>query len=206
MINYHGALIKTTESKKVIYHQPLSNQLAVSIAGEAEAQGYHVNVSINDRLYIQEENDFSRYYRTIAAVELEVVGRLSPFLKKRGDDPTKLTIISWDGNLAEAEAMIRAKFGDMVVALQSRPYFLEITDRRATKGQALKRVAEREGIRREEIIAFGDSYNDLDMIRFAGLGVAVANARPEVLRAADLVTAANTEDGVARVVEEYVLI
>jgi Cof subfamily protein (haloacid dehalogenase superfamily) len=134
------------------------------------------------------------------------VGELAPFLKRRGEDPTKLTIIHWDGLLDRFEAELRAGYGEKIVAVQSRPHFLEITDRRATKGQALKTLAEAAGIRREEIVAFGDSSNDLDMIEFAGLGVAVANARPEVRRAADLVTAANTEDGVAKVIEELILI
>lgn len=205
MINCHGALIKTTESKKVIYHRPLDSELAAAIAGEAEAGGYHVNVCIGDRLYIQEENEFSRYYRTIADVDLEAVGRMTPFLEHSREAPTKLTVINWDGELQEIEAYLRAKYGEKIVALQSSGYFLEITDRRATKGQALQRLAERQGVRREEIIAFGDSFNDLDMIRYAGLGVAVANARPEVRRAADLVTAANIEDGVARVIEQYIL-
>ncbi|MEW5783521.1 MAG: Cof-type HAD-IIB family hydrolase [Bacillota bacterium] len=206
MINYHGALIKTTETRRVIYHQPIENRLAVAIAREAEKRGYHVNVYIDDRLYIREENEYSRYYQTIAAVDLEAVGALAPFLEKWGANPTKLTILNRGGALSEAEAVFKAGFGDHIAAMQTRPHFLEITDRRATKGQALHRLAEQEGIKREEILAFGDSCNDLDMIRYAGLGVAVANAMPEVLRAADLVAESNVNDGVARVIEEVVLI
>lgn len=205
MINYHGALIKTTESKEILYHQPIDNGLAATIAEDAEAKGYHVNAFIEDRLYIEEENEFSRYYQSIADVDLEAVGKLAPFLKKRGENPFKLTIINWDGRIKKIEQSILAEYGEKIVALQSLPYFLEITDKQATKGQALHWLAQHLGIAREEIIAFGDSYNDLDMIEYAGLGVAVANARPEVLRAADLVTASNTEDGVARVIEEYIL-
>ncbi len=205
MINYHGALIKTTESKEVLYYQPLDNGLAVAIAEDAEAKGYHVNAFIDDRLYIEEENEFSRYYQSIADVDLEAVGKLAPFLMKRGEKPLKLAIINWDGRIKHIEASIKAKYGEKIVALQSLTYFLEITDSRATKGQALHWLSQRFGIKREEIIAFGDSYNDLDMIEYAGLGVAVANAREEVLQAADLITASNTEDGVARVIEKYIL-
>jgi Cof subfamily protein (haloacid dehalogenase superfamily) len=205
MINYHGALIKTTESKEVLYHQPIDNGLAAAIAEDAEARGFHVNAFIDDRLYIEEENEFSRYYQSIADVDMEAVGKLAPFLKQRGEAPLKLTIINWDGRIKAMEEFIKKNYGGKIVALQSLPYFLEITDHRATKGQALHWLSQRFGIKREEIIAFGDSYNDLDMIEYAGLGVAVANARPEVRRVADLVTAANTEDGVARVIEEYIL-
>lgn len=206
MINYHGALIKTTESRETLYYQPLDNSLAVSIAKYAEAEGYHVNVFIEDRLYIEAENEFSRYYQSIADVDLEAVGKLTPFLKQRGEDPVKLTIINWDGRICDIEAALKARFGDKIAALQSLPHFLEITNRLATKGQALRWLARWFNIRPEEIIAFGDSYNDLDMIEYAGLGVAMANARPEIRRSADLVTASNAEDGVARIIEDYVLL
>lgn len=205
MINYHGALIKTTESRETLHYQPLENRLAVAIAEYAESNGYHVNAFIDDRLYVEEENEFSRYYQSIADVDLEAVGKLTLFLKKRGEDPAKLTVINWDGRISGIETVLKTDFGDKIAALQSLPYFLEITDRRATKGQALQWLAQRNGIRPEEIIAFGDSFNDLDMIEYAGLGVAMANARPEVQRVADLIAFANTEDGVARVIEEYVL-
>lgn len=205
MISYHGALIKTTESRRVLYHHPLPCQLAVSIIDQAERDGYYVNLCLDDRLYIREENEYSRYYRSIAGIDLAVVGPLATFLEKRGEDPTKLTIINWEGKLDEIGASLRRQYGEKLVALQSRPYFLDITACEATKERALKRLAALAGVRREEIIAFGDSDSDLDMIRFAGLGVAVANAQPAVLQAADLVTAANTEDGVARVIEAYIL-
>ncbi|MDZ4131640.1 MAG: HAD-IIB family hydrolase, partial [Dethiobacteria bacterium] len=119
--------------------------------------------------------------------------------------PTKMSIIRWDGTIDDIETSLRVIFGKQLSILQSRPYFLEITDQKATKGQALRWLAEREGIKAEEIIAFGDGHNDLDMISYAGLGVAVANARPELLQIANLVTASNSEDGVAAVIEKYIL-
>ena len=147
-----------------------------------------------------------RFYNRIAPIEPEVVGPLGPF-RTAGRLTNKITIIiRSQEELDEAEAFFTAAYGDQVAVLQTRPSFLEITDRRATKGQALRRLAEREGIRRDEIIAFGDSCNDLDMLTYAGLGVAVANAMPAVRRAADLVTAANDADGVAEVIEKYVLL
>ena len=73
------------------------------------------------------------------------------------------------------------------------------------KGLALGWLAKRLGIEREEVMAFGDGLNDVGMIREAGCGVAMANAVPSVLEAADMVTMSNDEDGVARAVEKYVL-
>ena len=66
-------------------------------------------------------------------------------------------------------------------------------------------LADREGISSEQVMAIGDSHNDLDMLKYAGLGVAVANARPAVLRVADMVTGRNVDDGVAQVIEQVIL-
>lgn len=205
LINYHGALIKKAKSREIILHQSLNNELAVAVAEEAERQDCHVSLFIDDNLYISEESEFSRYYQSLAKIELQEVGVLSAFLKKNGASPSKMSIIRWDGRIDEIEAGLKETFGEKLSVLQSRPYFLEITDRKATKGQALRWLVEREGIKREEVIAFGDGHNDLDMISYAGLGVAVANARPEVLEAADLVASSSSEDGVAEVIEKYVL-
>ena len=73
------------------------------------------------------------------------------------------------------------------------------------KSQSLARLIADLGITREEMIAIGDGYNDKCMIEYAGLGVAMANASTEVQDAADYITYSNEEDGVARVVEKFIL-
>lgn len=83
----------------------------------------------------------------------------------------------------------------------STPRNIEINAGEAGKGEALRFLSERLAIRREEVMAFGDSLNDISMLRYAGVGVAMGNAAPEVKAAADRMTAANTEDGVARELE-----
>lgn len=81
---------------------------------------------------------------------------------------------------------------------------LEITSCKATKGRALMALADHLGIQRDEIMAFGDSDNDLSLINAAGIGVAMANALPEIQAAADRVTLSNDKDGVARAIEQWV--
>lgn len=82
---------------------------------------------------------------------------------------------------------------------------IEVNAKGVNKGRGLLILAEILGIRREEIMAFGDGSNDIEMIRTAGLGVAMANAIDAVKDAADAVTLSNEEDGVAAAVEKYVL-
>ena len=79
---------------------------------------------------------------------------------------------------------------------------IEINAPRATKGEALAFLASHLGLKTEETLAFGDGTNDITMIRQAGTGVAMGNAAPEMLAAADRVTASNDEDGLAKILEE----
>ena len=81
----------------------------------------------------------------------------------------------------------------------------EICAEGVNKGRAIQDYAESRGIAREEIISFGDNINDVEMIRYAGMGVAVANAEQELLDAADVITESNEEDGVAKAIQRYVL-
>ncbi len=78
---------------------------------------------------------------------------------------------------------------------------LEISAAGVSKATALARLCDERGIDRKHVIAFGDMPNDLPMLAWAGHGVAVANAHPEVIAAADEVTASNDDGGVARVLE-----
>ncbi len=89
--------------------------------------------------------------------------------------------------------------------LKSAPYFLEILDKRVNKGTGVKSLADALGIKPEEIMAIGDQENDIAMIEFAGVGVAMDNAIPAVKEAANFITKSNLEDGVAFAIEKYVL-
>lgn len=89
--------------------------------------------------------------------------------------------------------------------LKSAPYFLEILDKRVNKGTGVKSLADVLGIKPEEIMAIGDQENDIAMIEYAGVGVAMDNAIPSVKEVANFVTKSNLEDGVAFAIEKYVL-
>lgn len=82
---------------------------------------------------------------------------------------------------------------------------LEVHHEQSGKCNGLQRVADRLGVQREEVLAIGDHINDLKMLQFAGIGVAMGNAIPEVKAVADFVTATREEDGVAQALERFVL-
>ena len=84
-------------------------------------------------------------------------------------------------------------------------YNIEINAKGVEKGSSLRFLAERLGIRQEEVMAIGDGANDFWMIEYAGVGVAMGNSKDRIKEIADVVTISNDEDGVARILEEYIL-
>lgn len=205
LIVYHGAMIREADGGELIRYCPVPAGPAREILELAAAEQYHVNLYIDDRLYVSEETAESRYYQTIAPIPVEPVGDLSAFLDQQGVEPIKLSVINRDGRLEKLQSFLEAKYDGQLTVLQSRPNFLEITSTNATKGQALKYLGELQNIEVKEMVAIGDSYNDLDMIRVAGMGVAMANSPPPVLEAADVITDSNIDDGVATFLERYIL-
>lgn len=107
--------------------------------------------------------------------------------------------------LVNLEKKISAEMAGKLSAYRSAGFFLECVPPGIDKATALDNLLKRIGIEREAAIAVGDGYNDLSMIEYAGLGVAMANAAREVQDAADYITYSNQEDGVAHVVEKFIL-
>lgn len=89
--------------------------------------------------------------------------------------------------------------------LRSGDFFIDLMHKDASKGAALQKLAEKRGIPAENVMAIGNYYNDLTMLTFAGLGVAMDNSPQEVKDAADAVTASNNEEGVKLALEKYCL-
>lgn len=117
----------------------------------------------------------------------------------------KVMFIDEPDRLNTSIANIPESFWEKYTFVKSTPFFLEILDPRVSKGNAVKQLAEKLGIKREEVICMGDGENDLSMIEYAGCGVAMANAVSVVKEAAQFHTLSNNEHGVAYAIEKLVL-
>ncbi|MGM0502053.1 MAG: HAD family hydrolase, partial [Bacillota bacterium] len=102
-------------------------------------------------------------------------------------------------------ADMKEKFGEQLNISLSKSRFVEIMNPEVSKGQAVADLAQELGFQREEVVTIGDSYNDIEMLEYAGLGVAVENAWPAVQEAADYITEGHNENGVAKFIEEFIL-
>lgn len=103
----------------------------------------------------------------------------------------------------EIEEKFRQRFGDRISVSRSEPFFIELVPKGIDKAASLQTLCDQKGISPQDMIACGDGFNDISMIKFAGVGVAMANGQEPVRKAADYITLSNEEDGVAHVIEKF---
>lgn len=130
-----------------------------------------------------------------------VVG--DPRLAFPGESPFKILWIADAPQIAQLEQEMRAEFGEQVYITITDPEYLEFSDPQVNKASALAIVAERWGIPREKVVFFGDGDNDAELLRWAGLGIAMPHSRPLALAAADRVgPEVAPEDAVAAALDQ----
>jgi hypothetical protein len=204
IITYNGALIKEAISGEVLYHRPVLVDLAKRVSNLAMREGWHLNIYLDDLLYVNKLGDEAKIYEEISGIKPILINGEGEDLLT--DSPTKLLIVGED---LEQTTRILTKmdkiFGDRLNITRSKDRFVEIMQKGVSKGIALNDLAADFGIKREEVMAIGDSLNDLEMIEYSGLGVAVANASKEVKELADHITRSNEEGGVAEAISKFVL-
>ena len=193
LILYNGARIQEPGDGAILFDRKLDLKEAIAGLELVKKHGLHVNLYLEDVIYIEQETEVSRESAQKDGVIQKPVGDLVKFLKS---EPTKLLIIGPGEKLVALWADYDKQPHESVV-VRSEPTYLEILPAGVSKGAALRRVAEITGVALEEIAAFGDSNNDIEMLRAAGLGVAVGNALDNVKAEADYVAAADNGLGVA---------
>ena len=140
--------------------------------------------------------------RHTIGVEPAIVASFEPLLDRVG----KLVGSSRDPDLlARCESVLEDRLGDTASARRSQAYYLDVTPHVATKGYAVKRIADVLGIDLAEVAVIGDAANDLPMFAVAGLAIAMGNGIPDVKARAHFTTASNAEDGFAVAMERYVI-
>lgn len=204
IITYHGALIEQGLSGEVLYRKVVPTDLAADIVENLLKRDVHTHIFIKDRVFTQKTNQYSDFYCKMAGVLVEEVDILK-VLEKEPEGLEKILCIGEESALKQTSEDLKEIYRDRLHFTSSKPYFFDMVDKDVNKGTALKALSEQYNIRPDEIMAIGDSINDTEMITFAGLGVAVENAHPNIKKIATHITASNNRDGVAKAIEKFVL-
>lgn len=203
ILSFNGGIIMDCRTREVVFEKKLPVESNRRIVGLAMDERVDI-MTYQDALILTDnpECPYAKLESKINHLELKQIGNMAEYV----DFAVPKFIMMDDGDyLAMVEARVKAALGRNFSVYRSEPFFLEILPKGIDKAQCLEYLLKLLGMGREEMIACGDGYNDLSMIRFAGLGVAMENAVLPVRNAAGYVTLSNNEDGVAHVVEKFLL-
>ena len=200
LVCYQGAVVADPETGEFLRHVPIPLELARETIAAVEAEGFPLNVYVDDELYVVRETAESEAYARFQKLAVHPVGDLLAWLDK---PPTKLVSVGDPLELDDLEVRMKERFDGRLYISKSLPHFLEFAHPDVTKGSGLEFLAGLLGFTRAETVAFGDGENDVELLEWAGYAVAVANAHPKVLAVADYVCPSVEEEGVAQVIEAY---
>lgn len=202
IISYNGAVIKSS-SGEMIHAQYMDEAKVLALINFFEERGWYLQSYSGDVLYVPERGDGAKFYETMLNVTATEVGweGLRGILK----DVPKLLSVSANAEETDEKLVTTQKvFGGQLEITRSAPRFCEFMSLGVSKASAIKILADKYGIANEEILAIGDSDNDLPMITSVGCGVAMGNAVEVVKAACPRITDTCENDGFAKAVYDYV--
>lgn len=196
IVAFSGALI-LDRALNVLYSVNISADDIQAINQElAQYPDLGVNYYTDDDCVARDVNNkWTIFERGVTGIQID------PYDESAVYSPHKIQIIGEVEEILDVENRLKERFPHLAIC-RSHPNFLEVMEKTATKGNAVRFLESYFNVKEEEAIAFGDNFNDLDMLQNVGLGVAMGNAPEEIKQAANRVTASNNEDGLALILEE----
>lgn len=203
IMGWNGGRILNVQTGEVICDNTLPDGIVSEIAALAAEYGAPVVAHTPDLLLSETpEDEIIRLEARLNRMKVEKIGSLAGYTEKK---LYKCIMTGSDEKLAGLEKIAAGRFEGRLSVYRSEPYFLEILPFGTDKGNALKALADHLGLTEDDFIACGDGFNDLSMIRCAGLGVAMANAQEVVRRNADYITGTCDEDGLVPVIDRFLI-
>lgn len=202
IITYNGALIKSV-SGEILHSEYLTADLVSEIVKFFEKRNWYLQNYSNDELLYPCRNDYSEFYERTQKIHGAEIGWQE--MSTRTEKVCKLLgITANETETLERAKILKAEFGNRIDITKSHPQFVEMMMPGVSKAAAVKILAEKLGVERAEVMAIGDSENDLPMLQAAGQSVAMGNAAEKIKAACKFVTADCADDGFADAVENFV--
>lgn len=196
MITHNGASIIDSETRSIMFEQAIDHRLAQRYIDEVRARGIHFDMNTSFDLYVNRlDAPSARMY-----ADMYVNPILRPAEEGLPEHTVKLSIYGSEEKIDALEEAWR-KWDHELQYIRSGVYFIDVQHPAATKGRSLEKLAEIRGVPREQVLAIGNYYNDIGMLEFAGIGIAMGNSPDGVKAIADGVSLSNNEDGVAHALE-----
>jgi Cof subfamily protein (haloacid dehalogenase superfamily) len=202
ILSFNGAKIINCKTNEELFSSTLSPETVSRLYNISRQEDVWMHTYVGDMIVTEANNQYTEIEADITGLPITEVYSLPEAVT---EPVVKVLMLEDPERLAVVEKKLQDELKGELSVMRSKPFFLEFTEAGVTKGSSLNQLIGKLGIAREEVIAMGDSYNDLAMIEFAGLGVAMGNAPDDIKEKANYVTDTNMNDGVAKVVEKFVL-
>lgn len=201
ILSFNGAKIIDCRSKKVIYNRVLPQDVIRPIYEIAREYPVDIGTYENDVLISGIcPNQYTELEAQINKLSIQCVDNFGDYVTF----PVNKMIIYGDPSVTiHLEEQLKKQFHKRLNIYRSEPFFLEIMPQNIDKAYSLQKLINSIGLTADQMICCGDGYNDLSMIEYAGLGVAMGNAQPLIRERADYITKSNDEDGVLLVINEF---
>jgi Cof subfamily protein (haloacid dehalogenase superfamily) len=199
IVSFQGAHVADPESGEVLWHRPLTESMALAALEALDGWDREIVSYHGRQVFVSKVTPWVEAYGERNRGGVQVVDDLR---EMASEAPTRLVAVGEESDVEGLAARLRDEFRSELHVTRSLPHFCEILHPEGGKHRALAWLCGRLGIEEHETIAFGDGYNDVDMLRWAGLGVAVGDAVAEALQAADRIAPPMEEDGAAQVLED----
>ncbi|MBO2942599.1 HAD family phosphatase [Paenibacillus sp. F411] len=204
VISHNGAATVEVESRKVVHQFALDHHALKPYMEHCRQQGIHFDINTPFGMYVDQVEALAGPVRYMYEKYLMMPSNL-PAWEELDGPVVKFTAF---GESKDMDALFQAwsQWTPVYNMLRSGEYFIDLMQEEASKGNALKLLAEQRGYKREEILAIGNYYNDVTMLSYAGLGIAMDNSPVDVKAAADEITLSNNEDGVHAALLKHCLV
>lgn len=201
-VAFNGALVQSSEGTEVISRTTLTVEDFKSLYKLSKELKVNIHALTESKVITPKDNKYSRLESELNHIPIEIIE-----MEDVAENTTivKVMFIDTPELIDEIIQMIPEAVSSKYTILRSAPFFLEFLHKTVNKGAGVVALAEKLNIKQEEIICIGDAGNDIHMIKYAGLGVAMGNAFPEVKKAANFITKTNEQDGVAYIINKFIL-
>ena len=204
-IVFNGAAAYMGKSKELLFESFLDFKFAKEAFDIGQERDFAQVIWTRSELRANRICEWTlRYQSLYTNLDMPIISDLSQL----GDDVNSIAKVLW---LLEPDKVEKFRhemidfFGEKLNCFSSLPFILEFVSPGASKGVALAEVGRILGVSSSEMIAFGDAYNDVSMLEYAGCSVAMENAPDDIKESCDIVAPSNNNDGVATVIEQIVL-
>lgn len=203
LLSFNGGRIINCKTGDIIYQRILPTNVIPGLYKFALEYNLGLVTYVGDNIIVGTRMD--AYIELEARINGMPCKQTENFLCYREYDLNKCLMTAEPEAAEKYEKMLQERYGDMLSIYRSEPFFIEIMPPNVDKANSLDRMLETVGLSRENTICCGDGFNDMTMIQYAGVGVAMANAQEEVKRSADYITDSNDEDGIVKVIDKFIL-